>query len=168
MKKYFRYIFVVMAGIFLPVFSVQAFCPVCTVAVAGGVGLSRYFGVDDIITGLWIGALLVALTIWTLEWLKKKNVRFWGEKTLTTIIYYAMVALPLYWNDIIGHPLNKIWGVDKLMLGIFIGSIFFFVGGIAHFRLKDARGKVLFPFQKVVFAITPLIILSGIFYFLTR
>ena len=146
----------------------QAFCPVCTVAVAGGVGLSRYFGVDDTITGLWVGALIVAMTIWTLEWLKKKNFRFWGERTIVTAAYYVMVALPLYWNDLLGHPLNKIWGVDKLLVGIILGSVFFFVGGTIHFKLKDKRGKVFFPFQKVVFAVTPLIILSGLFYFLTR
>lgn len=147
----------------------SAFCPVCTVAVAGGVGLSRYFGVDDTVTGLWIGALIVAMTIWTLEWFKKKDIRFWGERTATTVVYYAMIALPLYWNDIIGHPLNKFWGVDKLMLGIVLGSIFFFVGGMVHFKMKDRNdGKVFFPFQKVAFAVSPLIVLSGIFYFLTR
>ncbi len=147
----------------------RAFCPVCTVAVAGGVGLSRYLGVDDTITGLWIGALIVAMVIWTIEWLKKKNFRFWGERTITTIAYYLMIALPLFWNDLVGHPLNKIWGVDKLILGIFIGSIFFFLGGKIHFRIKDKRGgKVLFPFQKVVFAVMPVVILSGIFYMVTK
>ena len=167
MRKYFFYI-LGLAGIFLPVLSARAFCPVCTVAVAGGVGLSRWLGVDDTITGLWIGALIVAMTIWTIEWLRKKNIRFWGERTLTVLAYYAMVALPLYWNDIIGHPLNKIWGFDKLMVGIVLGSVFFFFGGQVHFKLKDRRGKVFFPFQKVVFAVTPLIVLSGVFYFLTR
>lgn len=34
----------------------QAVCPVCTVAVGTGVGLSRWLGVDDTITGLWLGA----------------------------------------------------------------------------------------------------------------
>lgn len=167
MKKYFLYALGIL-GIFLPVFSAKAFCPICTVAVAGGVGLSRWLGVDDTITGLWIGALLVAMTIWTLEWFKKKNIRFWGEKTITTVAYYAMVALPLYWSDIVGHPLNRIWGMDKLMVGIVIGSIFFLIGGTVHFRMKDKHGKVFFPFQKVVFAVIPLIVLSGVFYFITK
>lgn len=149
--------------------SANAFCPVCTVAVAGGVGLSRYLGVDDLITGLWIGALIVAMIVWTLEWFKKKKMRFWGARTLTSAAYYAMIALPLYWNDIIGHPLNKFWGVDKLILGIVLGSIFFFLGGMIHFRLKAKNGdKVFFPFQKVAFAIVPLIILSCVFYFIIR
>ena len=168
MKKYFALFFALLLSIFLPIFSAYAFCPVCTVAVAGGVGLSRWLCVDDTITGLWIGALIVSMAIWTLEWFKKKNIRFWGERTLTTVAYYVMVALPLYWNDIIGHPLNKIWGVDKLMVGIILGSIFFFIGGTFHFKMKDKYGKIFFPFQKVVFAIIPLIILSGVFYVLTK
>jgi hypothetical protein len=36
-------------------------CPVCTIAVAGGVGLCRYLGIDDLISGAWIGALLFSL-----------------------------------------------------------------------------------------------------------
>lgn len=30
-----------------------AVCPICTVAVGAGVGLSRCLGIDDSITGLW-------------------------------------------------------------------------------------------------------------------
>jgi hypothetical protein len=139
------------------------------VAVAGGVGLSRYLGVDDTTTGLWIGAFIVAMIVWTLEWLKKKNIHFFGERIITITAYYAMIALPLYWNDIIGHPFNKIWGVDKLMLGMFLGSIFFLLGGMIHFRVKAKNGdRVFFPFQKVAFAVAPLIVLSAVFYFLTR
>lgn len=42
---------------------VLAQCPVCTVAIGVGVGLCRYLGIDDLITGLWIGALLLALGV---------------------------------------------------------------------------------------------------------
>ncbi|HRZ29924.1 MAG TPA: hypothetical protein P5052_04275 [Candidatus Paceibacterota bacterium] len=33
-------------------FTSQAVCPVCTVAIASGVGLCRYLGIDDLISGL--------------------------------------------------------------------------------------------------------------------
>ena len=169
MKKYQIYISAILAGLTLPILSAKAFCPVCTVAVIGGVGLSRWLGVDDTVTGLWVGAFIVSMSIWTLEWFKKKNIRFGGERIITTAAYYAMVILPLYWENIVGHPLNRIWGMDKLMVGIFFGSIFFFVGGTVHFKVKDKLdGRVFFPFQKVVFAISPLIVLSGIFYLMTK
>jgi hypothetical protein len=149
--------------------AVHAFCPVCTIAVAGGVGLSRWLGVDDTVTGLWIGGLTVSMIAWTLDWFQKKNIHFYAEKFITIVGYYAIIVLPLYLSDIIGHPLNKFWGVDKLMLGIFFGSIFFLLGGAVHFRLKKKNGdKVYFPFQKVAFSVIPLIILSAVFYLITK
>jgi hypothetical protein len=59
--------------------------------------------------------------------------------------------------------------MDKLMLGIALGSLLFLAGGIVHFQLKKKNGdKVYFPFQKVVFSVSPLIIFSFLFYFITR
>jgi len=51
---------------------VLAVCPLCTVAVGAGVGLSRWLGIDDVITGLWIGGLIVSLIAWSENWLDKK------------------------------------------------------------------------------------------------
>jgi hypothetical protein len=147
----------------------KAICPVCTLAVGAGVGLSRYLGVDDAITGLWIGGLVASMIWWTISWLDRKNIKFKFRKMAIIAGYYLLIAAPLYYSEIIGHPLNKIWGIDKLMLGIFIGSLFFFGGGHLHFHHKKKNDdKVYFPFQKVVFSVSPLIILSAIFYFITR
>jgi hypothetical protein len=167
-KKYFLAVLLISAGLFAGV-AAQAFCPVCTLAVAGGVGLSRWLGVDDTITGLWIGGFLVSMVIWTLDWLAKKKINFVAKKSVTAAVWYLMVVAPLWLSDIIGHPMNRIWGVDKLVVGIFFGSVFFLAGGGLHFYLKKRNGdKVYFPYQKVVFAIGPLIILSAVFYFITR
>ncbi|PIU03715.1 hypothetical protein COT44_01735 [Candidatus Shapirobacteria bacterium CG08_land_8_20_14_0_20_39_18] len=57
-----------------------AFCPVCTVAVGAGVGLSRWLGINDTITGLWIGGLTVSISAWTLNWLATKNKTFPYQK----------------------------------------------------------------------------------------
>src|SRR3972149_8560098 len=82
-----------------------AMCPVCTVAVAAGIGLSRWLGVDDTITGLWIGGLIVALIWWTINWLNKKNIRFKGRKILVVIGYLVLIILPLHFMKILWHPL---------------------------------------------------------------
>ncbi len=50
-------------------------CPVCTIAVGAGIGLSRWLGVDDLISGLWIGGLIVSLIGMTILWLNKKNLK---------------------------------------------------------------------------------------------
>lgn len=149
---------------------VFAVCPVCTVAVGAGVGLSRWFGIDDLITGLWIGGLIVSLIMWTLNFLKKRNVNFKGKKIIIILLFYLLTILPLYFTNIMGHPQNIfIFGIDKLLFSIIIGSISFYIGGNFYEYLKDKnKGHAHFPFEKVVMPIAPLIILSIFFYFLTK
>lgn len=148
---------------------VSAMCPVCTVGVIAGLGLSRWLGIDDTVSGLWIGGVTVSLSGWTVNWLKGKKINFKGMPIAVAVVYFASIIIPLYWKEIIGHPFNKLWGIDKLILGIMIGSIFFLLGAIVYkyIKLKN-NGHAWFPFQKVVFPIGPLIILSVIFYFITK
>jgi hypothetical protein len=161
--------FVLFIALFIFPERAFAICPVCTIAVGAGVGLSRYFGVDDTITGLWIGALTVSMIMWTINWLNKKNIKFIGRKIITTIFYYALIVIPLFYTGIMGHVLNKMWGIDKLLIGIMFGSFFFFIFGLGYQYLKKKNNnKAYFPFQKVVMPVAPLIILTIIFYFLTR
>lgn len=168
MKKAIIILSSIIASFFF-VTKVYAMCPVCTVAVAAGVGLARWLKIDDTITGLWIGGLAVSLIMWTNNYLNKKNVNFFGRKILVFIGYYALIVLPLYFTNILGHPLNRIFGIDKLALGIAVGSILFYVGAEWYHYLKDRNGgHANFPFQKVVMPVAPLIIMSVIFYFLTK
>lgn len=157
-----------LASLFLLILplTVRAVCPICTVAVCASLGLSRWLGVDDTITGLWIGGLNISLIIWTIDWLNKKNVRFYGRKILTTAFYYTAILWPLYHYDFIGIVTNKLWGIDKLLLGIIIGSAGFLLGVLLYVYLKKKNnGQAYFPFQKVLMPVGVLIILSLIFYF---
>jgi hypothetical protein len=168
-NKFKRYTKIfLLAIIFLFAKSAQAVCPVCIVAVSACVGLSEYLGIDDAISGLWIGGLLVSMIVWTIDWLKRKEIKFYGRKILMVILFYVFTIGPLYKSEFIGNPINKLWGVDKLLLGIILGSILFAVAVFVNDLLKKKNGgKVYFPFQKVVIPILTLGILSGIFYFLT-
>jgi len=147
-----------------------AVCPICTIAVGTGVGLSRWLGIDDTITGLWIGGLTVSLITWTISWLDKKSIKFKGKTLVIVLFYYALIVVPLYFMGIMGNPENSCsCGLDKLLIGIAIGSIAFWFGARWYYYLKTKNhDKAYFPFQKVVMPILPLIILSIIFYFLTR
>ncbi len=150
----------------------KAVCPVCIIAVGAGLGLSEYLGIDDTIAGAWIGGLLVAMIIWTINWLNKKNWKF-GNKDLRdiliTIIYYAMVIWPLLTKNLIGHPWNKLFGIDKLALGIALGSLGFLGATLWYNNIKKNNGgHAQFPFQKVAWPVGALILLSLAFYFLTK
>ena len=171
MKKISIYLLFIFAISFLFAEKALAVCPICTIAVGVGVGLSRWLGIDDAITGLWVGGLIVSMITWTESWLEKKNIRFKGRIFVNIFAYYALIIIPLYYSGIIMNPIHAFCacGLDKLLLGIIVGSFAFWFGASWYFYLKEKNnGHAYFPFQKVVMPILPLIILSIIYYFLTK
>jgi hypothetical protein len=149
----------------------SAICPICTVVVSSGVGLSRYLGVDDSISGLWIGGLTVSAIEWTLNWMEKKKIDFKGKALLTWLGYYALVLSAFYFTDFMENPIQTICScaADKLFLGIVTGSAAFAMGASWYYYTKEKNGgKALFPFQKVAFPVVPLVLLIFFFNFLTK
>lgn len=168
LKKKLNKFFFIFGILFFPLLT-EASCPVCVVVAIGGVGLSRWLGIDDTISGIWIGGILMSLVILTIEWLDKKKVRFFFRKPLIFIFWYLTAIWPLLKLEVFGQIKNKIWGVDKLILGITLGSVFLLLGFLIHKFLKNKKGgESYFPFQKVVIPISFLIVLSFFFYFLTK
>ncbi|MFA5131446.1 MAG: hypothetical protein WC467_03390 [Patescibacteria group bacterium] len=169
MKKLFYISLPALAFFALPA---KAICPVCIVAVGAGLGLSEYLGIDDTIAGVWIGGMIVAMIAWTINWLNGKNWKFINKDlrdVLITIIYYLMVIWPLMSRNIIGHPWNKLFGIDKLVLGIAVGSLGFLGATLWYSDIKKNNGgHAQFPFQKVVWPVGALLILSFAFYLLIR
>lgn len=156
-------------GFLLSAASAYAICPVCVIAVGAGVGVAEEFGVDDTIVGLWVGALIVAMAWWTVNWLIKKNWCFKGCGSITFLAYYLLTLIPLYSSGFIGKELNKLLGIDKLLLGVLAGSILFYAGESLHFYMKSKNNdKVHFYFQRVIIPVVVLIIASGFFYFITK
>ncbi len=145
-------------------------CPVCTVTVIAGLGISRLLGIDDLITSLWIGGFILSFSFVTINWIGKKwpklNSKYYFLPTF--ILMYLFVLIPLYLNHIIGIIRNTIWGMDKIIFGIIVGSIVFLAGAWADKYQRKKFKKIFFPFQKVVFPVLSLIITSLIFYFVGR
>ena len=148
----------------------QAVCPVCTVAVCAGLGLSRWLKVDDLLSGVWIGGLIASSLSWFINWLKSK--RFYRNIYFCPLIilFYFLTIYPLFVAKLIGHPQNKMCFfnriyIDRLFLGIIIGNISFVFGAFIHkyFKIKN-KNKSFFPFQKVVIPITLLIIATFVLY----
>ncbi len=84
-----------------------------------------------------------------------------------------MIVAPLYSMGIMGHPLNSLplfgFGVDKLLVGIMVGSGGFWFGTTWYDELKAKNGdKAHFPFQKIAMPVGMLTLLSSVFYFLTK
>lgn len=145
----------------------QAVCPVCTVAVGVGLGVSRWLGIDDLITGLWIGGLSTSMAFWMMDWVSKKD---WSsDKTdwLFGISFHMLLIPSLYLLNIAGDPLNTFWGLDKIVLGIVIGSVVFISAVFLERKLKAMNNNQVFIYyQKVILPMLFLSITSFIFYLL--
>lgn len=149
----------------------MAVCPVCTVAVCTGLGFSRWLGISDAITGLWIGGLLVSLSVWTINWLDSKKINFKFRGLIISLAYYLAIILPMYYGKIIAHPLDFLASCvkDYLLLGIMQGSAAFLFGAYLYDYLKEKNGnRAHFPFEKVVLPVGALIIFTILFYLLFK
>ena len=149
-----------------------AICPVCTVAVGAGLGISRALGIDDAVTSVWIGGLILSMSFWTTDWLRKKNykiVKRVNDDYLDLIVIalmYVLVLVPLWYGKFIGRDTNIVFGIDKIMFGTIIGSAAFLFGKWLDKKEREIKGKILFPYQKVVFPVGSLIIASLSIHFL--
>lgn len=150
---------------------VKAVCPICTVAVGAGLGLSRYLGIDDSISGIWVGGLMISLTLWTADWLKKKKWKILKKITIKylyclSFVFYLLITYPpLIWSGVIGHPFNTILGIDKLVFGSLIGFGTFILGVYLDKKVRKIKGHQLFNYQKVAFPVVSLLIASLVVYF---
>jgi hypothetical protein len=142
-------------------------CPVCTVAVAAGVGVLREFGVNDIITGFWFGALIISSIAWMIDWLNRKNIHFIFKPQLVIVSFIAIFIWPLYLWGIMGAANNVIFGIDKILFGSIIGGILFILAIFSNNYLKKINGdKVMINYQKILIPLVYLIVASIIMHFL--
>ena len=147
--------------------SVNAFCPVCTIAVGAGLSFTKVLGIDDLISSIWIGGVLLSSSLWLINWLDSKKIRFFLKRKIIYVLMYGLVIIPFILNKTIGALHNQLWGIDKIVFGIVLGTLGFAFGmKINDMLLKRIADKVYFPFQKVVMPIGILILLSLIFFFI--
>lgn len=147
-----------------------AFCPVCAAAAVVGLGISRWLGVDDTVTGVWIGAVLLMASIITNKWLKRRFAGFqeWWQGVVF-FVYYLAVFTPLWWLGKLGHPLNRLLGIDKLVLGVIAGTLIIILTAYLHRWLKSKNnGKSYFVMQRTALNLSGLVLLSLLFYFLSK
>jgi hypothetical protein len=137
-------------------------CPVCTVAVGAGVVAFRQWGIDDVITGIWIGALIVSSIAWMIDYLNKKNIHFLFRKILIIVSFYLLFLFPLYKPmNIIGIAGNVLFGLDKIILGVILGTFLFIISVLADLGLKKLNdGKLVIYYQRVFIPLIILLIAS--------
>lgn len=162
----FTIYYLLFALLFAP--EALAVCPVCTIAVGAGLGLSRFLGIDDSVTGVWAGGLILSTSFWLSDWLTKKfKFNFKYKTLLVVVLMYALVFVPLWTTEIIGHPFNTILGIDKFIFGAIVGSLVFLKTVWLDKKVRQIKGKQLFNYQKVLFPILGLLIASLVLFLIT-
>ena len=136
-------------------------CPVCTVGVAAGLGLSRWLKVDDAISGLWIGALILALAIWFWRWLyQNKAQKPFSAFLLLVVAFWLLTFLPLNYAGILENC-RPLWGMNRLILSSIIGMLAALLGILLDKDIRAGKkGKAAFAYQKVILPLTFLLLAS--------
>lgn len=142
---------------------VSAHCPLCVAGAAAGITLTRWVGVDDSITGVWVGAMLGSISLWFYQYLLSKNIGFVEKNRLITklAIYLAVFASTIWsfykFNLVI--RMSQIMGVDKLAFGMTAGGILFYL-------VDSIKIKHYFNYQKIAVSLGSMTILSLAVYIL--
>ncbi|PJE62318.1 hypothetical protein COU88_05650, partial [Candidatus Roizmanbacteria bacterium CG10_big_fil_rev_8_21_14_0_10_39_6] len=126
-------------------------------------------GIDDSVTGIWIGGLILSSGLWLADWIGKKGWKVPHKELVSVVLFYLFVIPSLYWAKMVGLASNTLWGVDKLILGTVVGSILFIVGVRFDKWLRTINeGKVYVYFQKVIIPVFLLTLGSFVLYLITN
>lgn len=163
MKK-IRHYLLFAVGCLLFAAPAAAVCPVCTVAVGAGLESARLLGVDDVITGIWAGGLTLSLFFWTAGWLKKHNVKSVLWQIIVPFISYYVLMAGVYLMPGINFGEQRMFGIDKFLLGVVVGTFAFYLGARWYAKIKQNNGgHAKFAFQKVIVPLSFLLVATAVF-----
>ena len=146
-----------------------AVCPICTVTVGAGLALAERMGVDNLVVSVWIGGLLASLSLWTIDWFKHRQKTFKYYQEITWLTMYGLTLLGLHWTDFLWNAGNTLFGIDKVILGIVIGTVVFIGASDFYQYLKRKNdNRAHFPFEKVAIPVLALLLTSLLAYLLTK
>jgi len=149
----------------------HAHCPLCTAAVGAAAVSANYYGLDISIIGLLIGAFGVSTGLWVARMVKRQYIGY--QTHLIVLLSFLLTVIPLmsinnesFYLPLllfgeIGSAFNKVYFLNRLLIGSIFGGIISLGALWVHFKLKALKGKVLFPFQGIVITLLCLF-LAGI------
>ncbi len=137
---------------------VSAHCPLCTAAAGTGVAVTRFYGVDDAITGVWLGGFAVSGALWFNRVFKKKLLPM--QPLLVVLATLAITIASFYFAGIISSQ-GKIFGIDRLLFGMVSGTAALYLGVYASGKIRKKYGRVFFPFQSIAMILFTMSLLSA-------
>ena len=147
---------------------IMAHCPLCTGATIVGVGVTRSFGWDDSIIGIFVGAMVVSSALWANNVLKKKNIGGNAILRVTsiTLATFVLTFLTFYYAGLFGlGNTYRIFGIEKIVFGTLSGSFVSLIAFTMSNKIKmKNKGKTLFNYQTMVLTFGGLILNALIFW----
>jgi hypothetical protein len=153
-----------------------AHCPLCTGAIGVAAVSASYYGLDASIIGLFVGAFGISTGYWVDKKIKKEYIRY--QPHLIALSSLLLTVLPLtslntgslhFSTLFFGEPgslFNRVHEINSLVFGGFLGGAISMAAFKAHTYIKKRRGRVLFPFQGIVFAVSALLTASLLMYYI--
>ena len=136
-------------------------CPICIVTVGGGMLIASKLGIDDFLISIWISALNTAIAFWLAP---KIKIKLLNNGHILALLLIATTLLYFQFTDKLGLATNRLLGIDKIIFGQTIGFIAMATGNhLYHFSKKRNGGKTIFPYAKVVFPVTSVLLFTLIF-----
>lgn len=136
--------------------------PMCAIGIASGLGISRWLGIDDLTLGLWIGALILSVSIQFNIFLSKRGKSFPFSFWLIFLGTYLLSFLPIL-KIITSDSSCYIFGFPRLICGSVLGAItLFLIDKANNFIIDKHNKKVYFYYQRAIIPIIGLIIVSMI------
>jgi hypothetical protein len=146
--------------------SAFAHCPLCTAATGSAVAVARFYGVDDLIVGTFIGGFVISTALWLNRILRKKNkgkdyIPF--QWVTVVLLSFILTFISFQSAGIVGY--TTLFGIDRILMGMLLGSaITLFAFGFNGFVRKINGNKNYIPFQ-VIFLTIGLLLLSVFGYY---
>ncbi|MBI4017652.1 MAG: hypothetical protein HY366_01755 [Candidatus Aenigmarchaeota archaeon] len=152
--------------------TVSAHCPLCTAATGALVATSRVAGLDDVITGTFLGAFTVSTAFWLaravssrLRAHKSRYARLSAHPYVLTTASLALTLAGLQLSGILSVFAPRIFGVDKLLLGTVLGAVVSVAAFELHSTIRRSNGgRNHIPFQGIVLPLLILIVIDALLY----
>ncbi len=133
-----------------------AHCPLCVGATGMAVATARFYGVNDMITGLFAGVFILSTSLWFHISLKKRNKGkdYIPQQSLIIIfVSIIMTLITFYYTGLWSG--NSLFGTSNIIVGTIVGSFISGVTFMVHDLLRSMNdNKNYVPFQPIVLTST--------------
>jgi magnesium-transporting ATPase (P-type) len=145
----------------------HAHCPLCTAATGAAVAVTRFYGVDDLAVGVFIGGFVLSTSFWFDKILRKRNrgnTYIPLQNIIITILGLVFTILSFIWANLTGPLASSLFGINKLILGTVIGTVVSFSAFEFHKFARKRFERNFIPFQGIVLTLLSLVLINLGFY----